>query len=631
MNRVFRDEYTDFTFNGVKSSQMKVWITNNKDLQFRLTPEFSDTFLTPSFGNTQILNNTNITKSTFSLKCIAIDVTMQDWRAIQGWLSPTAVGRLSFDFNVGTYYNAKIDKSISGTSFIKSGDRNLSDRYIIEFTVGFTTVGDYAALGEVNVGILGKDFTTNQDDGLEYKIESVSNNRYFMPSIKKLNNSEITEKTLIKINNRTLRFEHSGTLLVDIIDFSVKTSEDTYSPVYRVQGITKKVDEKQENLIQVSKFQYKNGTQVTNNQTTYKVNGEDALDLNFFGEELFLFVIGGNVSWTEPSVNQYAVCNVGSYDMHPSLLLNAQDFSIKKNNEEFYNYSMKIPVVASIDGQNGFVLSQGQPIENVSYKMKQNETIYEHVLVDSWKNNGALEIRSGKPQIFKANFIEEEEIHYYQPNKPLDESDSFHLYIGESVQITSDSYTLVFISKDGESVSSSNYFNEGIFYAKDVGDYVVRVQFSNWFNDAVEYNVIVKTATDSDWTIIKNIGHTYTFISPEPLQYDHRSRTAVHIFQNVLGMQPYNTSTYPLFVSEGSENTYNIQFINSHFTPECRVECVKEKNYYKYSILIPGTESYNLTEGLTYYVSICDYDILDIQISGASQDSFIYLQTRDAF
>ena len=559
MNNYFRDEYTDFTFNGVRSSQMKVWITNNKDLQFRLTPEFSDTFLTPSFGNTQILNSTNITKSTFSLKCIAINVTIQDWRAIQGWLSPTVVGRLSFDFNVGTYYNAKIDKSISGTSFIKGGDRNLSDRYIIEFTVGFTTVGDYAALGEVNVGILGKDFTTSQDDDLEYKIESVSNNRYFMPSIKKLINSEITEKTLIKINNKTLRFKHSDTLLVDIIDFSVKTSENTYSPAYRVQGITEKVDEKQENLIQVSKFQYKNGIQVTNNQTTYKVNDEDSLDLNFFGEELFLFVIGGNVSWTESNVNQYAVCNVGSYDMHPSLLLNAQDFSIKKNNEEFYNYSMKIPAVVSIDGQNGFILSQGQPIENVSYKIKQNETTYEHVLVDSWKNNGTLEIESGKPQIFKGRFVNSEII----------------VYKGKD--------------KDGKE-------------------------------------------------IIENIGHTYTFISPEPLQYDHRSRTAVHIFQNVLGMQPYNTSTYPLFISEGVENNYNIQFVNSNFTTECRIECIKEKDYYKYNILVPknreSDNGYNLTNGLTYYISICDYDVLDINTTNTfntNVENFIYLQTRDAF
>lgn len=628
MNRIFRDEYTDFTFNGVRSSQMKVWITNNKDLQFRLTPEFSDTFLAPSFSNTQILNNTNITKSTFSLKCIAIDVTMQDWRAIQGWLSPTAVGRLSFDFNVGTYYNAKIDKSISGTAFIKGGDRNLSDRYIIEFTVGFTTVGDYTALGEVNVGVLGKDFNT------EYKIESVSNNRYFMPSIKKLNNGAITAKTLVKINNRTLSFKYSDTLLVDIIDFSVKTSENTYSPVYRVQGITEKVDEKEETLIQVSKIQYENGTQVANNQTKYKADSEDALDLNFFGEELFLFVISGNVSWTDSSVNQYAVCNVGSYDMHPSLLLNAQDFSIKKNNEEIYNYSMKIPVVVSVDGQNGFVLSQGQPIENVSYKMKQNETIYEYVLVDNWKNNGTLEIESGKPQIFKGRYNKSEIIKYYYSKKPQNEEGHFNLYVGERVKLV-DNCERLNILKDNEKVQdTSNYFEQDSFIAFEPGEYIVQISTSSWtswYAYDFECTITVKTRDDKDWLDDQDIGHIYTFFSPEPLQYDHRNRTAVHIFQNVSGTQPYNTSTYPLFISEGNENTYNIQFINSHFATECRIECVKENDYYKYSILVPGADSYNLTEGLTYYISICDYDVLDIQVSGSSQDSFIYLQTRDAF
>jgi hypothetical protein len=372
----------------------------------------------------------------------------------------------------------------------------------------------------------------------------------------------------------------------------------------------------------VTKIQYKNGIKADNNQTNYKVSSGSSLDLNFFGEELFLFVISGEVSWAEPSVNQYAICNAGSYDIYPSLLLNAQDFSIKKNNKEIYNYSMKIPVVASIDGQNGFVLSQGQPIENVSYRMKQNETVYEYVLVDSWTNNGSLEIESGKPQILKARFTDGSTIWY--DKKPSNEEKKFYLEPNEELVLTNETNYTGIMLKDGNGVVVTNYLANGKFKTEEPGEYVLK------FSNSEGETIIDCTITVKNYVNII-IGYTYTFISPEPLQYDHRNRAAVHVFQNVLGMQPYNISTYPLLISEGNENTYNIQFINSHFATECHIECVKENDYYKYSILVPGADSYNLTEGLTYYISVCDYDILDIQVSGSSQDSFIYLQTRDAF
>ena len=70
----FRDRYTDFSFNEITSKQMNVWITNSMDLQMRLTPEFSDTFVSPTYSGSQILTGTSITKSDFSLKCIGIDL-----------------------------------------------------------------------------------------------------------------------------------------------------------------------------------------------------------------------------------------------------------------------------------------------------------------------------------------------------------------------------------------------------------------------------------------------------------------------------------------------------------------------------------------------------------------------------
>lgn len=570
MNRIFRDEYTDFTFNGVRSSQMKVWITNNKDLQFRLTPEFNDTFLAPSISNTQILNNTNITKSTFSLKCIAIDVTMQDWRAIQGWLSPTTVGRLSFDFNIGTYYNAKIDKGISGTTFVKGGgDRNISDKYIIEFTVGFTTVGDYAALGEVNVGILEVNFgkvdyqgTTSVDD-LEYKIESVSNNRYFMPSISKMNTS-IPNNKFTKINNKYIKItlgNISGeTVLGQVYDFSTKTittnSDKSQTTKYYAQYSIKYVPTN--NVISVIRKKFNESSKenqdfyIAANYTLKEQKSGEQVEkyaiISLFGEELYLLPILGSFSWVKDNYTPYAICNTGSYDMYPSLLLNTSGFIIDQDNEEKYNYNLRFSTSLTVDCQNGFVLSQGQPVENISYKIKQGQTTYDYDFMSSYKNNGILSIKSGRPQIFKAQ------------------------YAGEVQTIQSE----------------------------------------------LEGNTNI-------------LGHIYTFLSPEKLQYDHRNNVALHIFKEVSGMQEFNTLFYPTSLQDGLESSkYEISFTNSTFRIDPRIECEYVDGYYKYFFTILGDkEAINFIANKTYYISICDYEILDIQLTDGN--GFIYLQTRDAF
>lgn len=457
MNNIFRDEYTDFTFNGVRSSQMKVWITNSGDLQFRLTPEFSDTFISPSFSNTQILNGTNITKSTFAIKCIAVDITMQEWRAIQRWLSPTAVGRLSFDFNDGTYYNAKIDKSISGTSFVKGGINNLGDRYIVEFSVGFVTVGDYAALGEVNVGILGKNFGDNIKIGVDsygnsiedkYKIESVSNNRYFMPSISKLSD-KILENTFNSIGGKTLKIKHGTTNIALIFDFSLKEGEEI-QPLYRINSIT---NDENKNQIQIVK------TVIGKDKSEFSkdIDDEGYAYLSFYGENLFLYPLDIDSIDVLNSNNNYAICNTGSYDLYPSLLLNAKNFSIKKNNEDYYSYDLRNNAIISIDGQNGFVLSQGQHIENVSCLYENNSITYENILVNKYTNNGILDIECGKPQIIKG---------YYKGNKKLIQPYTE----GEGEKATTEERTIGYINTfiSPEKLNYDYHSNLAIHIFKDI-------------------------------------------------------------------------------------------------------------------------------------------------------------------
>ena len=145
---MFRDTYTDFSFDEIKSENFKVWITNNKDLQRSMSPNFSDKFNSPTYGQIRFYEGTTIDKQDFKLSCAAINITLNEWRAITEWLSPLKSGKLRFDWNDKYYYMVKISKSITGSMFIKSKiDSVMGDLYTITFTVEFTTINDWAALG----------------------------------------------------------------------------------------------------------------------------------------------------------------------------------------------------------------------------------------------------------------------------------------------------------------------------------------------------------------------------------------------------------------------------------------------------------------------------------------------------
>lgn len=143
------DKYTNFYFNGKNSEDMKVFITNNNDLQVTMCPQFTDNFATPSFQNGRYYLGTTISSMTIpDIKCVALNVTASDWRAIINWLSPSAVGELVFNFNVGTYYMVKLSTSPTANMTPRSkGNSIINDTMVIEFTLSFTTIGDYAALG----------------------------------------------------------------------------------------------------------------------------------------------------------------------------------------------------------------------------------------------------------------------------------------------------------------------------------------------------------------------------------------------------------------------------------------------------------------------------------------------------
>jgi hypothetical protein len=94
---MFRDNYTNFTFDDLQSENFKVWITNKNDLKRNMSPNFSDKFNTPTYGQIRYHEGTTIDKQDFQLQCVAVDITLTEWRAITEWLSPLKSGKLTFD------------------------------------------------------------------------------------------------------------------------------------------------------------------------------------------------------------------------------------------------------------------------------------------------------------------------------------------------------------------------------------------------------------------------------------------------------------------------------------------------------------------------------------------------------
>lgn len=170
---MFRDEYTNFSFNELESENFKVWITNKNDLKRNMSPNFSDKFNTPTGSQIRYHEGTTIDKQDFKLSCAAIDVTLNEWRAITEWLSPLKQGKLRFEWNDNYYYMVKISKAPSGTMFMKGRvDNVMGQLYVITFDLEFTTVHDWAALGNYA-----------EQNSIKEIDMSVYNNEYYMPSI----------------------------------------------------------------------------------------------------------------------------------------------------------------------------------------------------------------------------------------------------------------------------------------------------------------------------------------------------------------------------------------------------------------------------------------------------------------
>lgn len=549
----FRDEYTNFSFNGITSEQMKVWITNSRDIQFRLTPEFTDTFVSPTFANNQILTGTNITKSTFNLKCIAINITMQEWRAIQQWLSPYNVGRLEFDFNKNTYYNAKVSKSITGTTFVKgSWDRLIGDLYIVEFNIEFSTVDDFAALGPVNIGILGKNFdelligsdtTEDTKDDYPYKIESVSNNKFFMPMIIKAqditgyDNNNDDKRGPYLLNNRevTITLPNLPTTNAALGYFVTAghMNEGFYFAEYELKLIDSST---------VILYSSIDGQSRGNKLTTYTVIDKE-FSFQLYGDDLFFVPVKDQIADIKFSNtnNDYLFCNPSSYEIYPTFLIKPFDseevMTINYESEEFYKYSYyktNINSYLTFDCQHGVVLSGDTLAEQANTYVTVNGVTYkEKMFSEDVVNKGVLSLPSGNPEIVKI----------YTISAP----------------------TTIYLSEEDK-------------------------------NNNVNYNLkYLKIRTSS------------------PLQFNH-SRSVLHLFTGVDESTSFNINGYPYHPLAPS--TQNPKYIPSFKNSKLLVNCIIFPYEDDYMIIGPSDELKDFINETEYYLSICDYSRITIEGDG---------------
>lgn len=391
---MFRDNYTDFSFNELDSKNFKVWITNKNDLKQNMSPNFSDKFNTPTYGQTRYYEGTTIDKQDFKLSCVAIDVTLNEWRAITEWLSPLKCGKLKFDWNRNYYYMVKINSSLSGTMFIKNKvDSIIGDLYIITFDVSFTTIEDWAAIGPYCEQNYSKDINS-----------SVYNNDYYLPEIifrdsyidryDTSKNSIIPSADKILVSFKTTNF--SGNQMLLIMSYSGEI-------VGIIKGNT-------ENGIKIITYgYYYNNKLVWSKKLPYEEKNNNYTFYFNSNPGYYLQWIESNYSAKIERYNNsnVLITNTGTFNAYPIFYVK-DSCTISKDSKTYYsftksinnnmNYQVKINSKTSNITQNGVIIDNS--------KDKFGIPLYELKI----ENSGQLYIKSGRPELFKAILVKDKKI-----------------------------------------------------------------------------------------------------------------------------------------------------------------------------------------------------------------------------
>ena len=494
----FRDEYTNFNFNNQDSSAFKVWVTNNRDIKIALTPNFSDSFISPQFGGVRYLNGTTVDKTDITVNCIAINVNMNEWRAICNWLAPNKIGKLNFDFNKNSYYNVKLSKGVSSSSFYNMGvhDKFNGDYRIIEFTLEFTTVGDYAAIGNTN------------STSLEWKEEADVNyiNNYYCRNY-------VIEPQ--EISN----WGYVGNITIDFRDVDSGTYQ--FGPYNKDTGI-------HNILLYININENQLGWGYSQTGPWNNFNGLYTFPSGYY----YLSIVGSEEGPDLPVFQKAHLFNVGEYDEYPILVLNEikKGFKVYFNDDLFYHYEFHSDTEKNnivIDTKTGIVSYRGRPLE-ISRSFDGS------ILTKKSYNKGIPILPSGNPELHLAKIKEKFDngtrtmkllLDYPLINKYNTTSLGINMFTGvdNDVSYSTDPYNV------GEyPYELENYVSAINCEVIDEDKRIVTIELGQWFGniDSNKYNVgnkLYVSFCKPNFLRIENLDDETSFIGT----YSSASRGAV--------------------------------------------------------------------------------------------------------
>ena len=169
--KVYQDNYTGFSWKGVHSSAYNCFIQNTGHLEFVGAPDFSNTFVSPSFQAHSYFTGSTMQSKKLTLNLIFYQITIEDLNRALNWLNPLDSGELILDYSPLWKYIAKlssigvIEKYVAGKTIVNIGQSSspnyVEDLYICKVAVGFETVFNYEAISRYT---LGRTFNTVQEE-----------------------------------------------------------------------------------------------------------------------------------------------------------------------------------------------------------------------------------------------------------------------------------------------------------------------------------------------------------------------------------------------------------------------------------------------------------------------------------
>lgn len=147
-----KDEYLYFNYKGRSSSDFNTFIINEGgDLLFANSPSFTSEFAFPKFGESSYLLGTSIENRAFQMDLFSVGVSLSTYRELLAWLQPgKEPGLLVFDYDKEFGYKVIVSEIGDGEFLVDSGPVGSERTYNVQFSISFTTVGDWAAAYAAN-------------------------------------------------------------------------------------------------------------------------------------------------------------------------------------------------------------------------------------------------------------------------------------------------------------------------------------------------------------------------------------------------------------------------------------------------------------------------------------------------